>query len=89
MTTKTLRISVEFEEGRAAYADGIDGYAATPYPDCTQEMTDWFAGWIAAKNEDQRDFIYALTALDAQERQEMRRAVGNQNNYLRVTGQLI
>jgi len=52
LATKTLRISIEFEEGRAAYADGIDGYAATPYPDCTQEMTDWFAGWVAAKNAD-------------------------------------
>ena len=50
--TKTLRISIEFEEGREAYAEGIDGYAATPYPELTQEMTDWFAGWIAARNED-------------------------------------
>jgi ribosome modulation factor len=47
-----MRISIEFEEGREAYADGIDGYAATPYADCTQKMTDWFAGWIAARNED-------------------------------------
>ena len=52
MTTKTMRISGEFEEGREAYAEGIDGYAATPYPELTQEMTDWFSGWIAARNED-------------------------------------
>lgn len=44
--------SLEFREGYEAYGDGIDGYAATPYPDCTQPMTDWFAGWIAARDED-------------------------------------
>ena len=58
LATKTLRISIEFEEGRAAYADGIDGYAATPYPELTQDMTDWFAGWVAARNED-RDEVAA------------------------------
>ena len=47
-TFKTL----EFKEGFQAYGDGIDGYAATPYPDGTQQMTDWFAGWVAAKNTD-------------------------------------
>ena len=44
--------SIEFREGYEAYGEGIDGYAAKPYVDCTQEMTDWFAGWIAARNED-------------------------------------
>ena len=44
--------SIEFREGYEAYGDGIDGYAAKPYVDGTQEMTDWFAGWIAARNED-------------------------------------
>lgn len=44
--------SLEFREGYAAYGEGIDGYAATPYPDCTQPMTDWFAGWLAARDED-------------------------------------
>ena len=50
--TTTLRISIKFEEGYAAYGEGIDGYAATPYPELTQPMTDWFAGWVAAKNAD-------------------------------------
>lgn len=53
MSSRNIRISIEFEEGYEAYGDGIDGYAATPYPDCTQEMTDWFGGWVAARNEDQ------------------------------------
>jgi ribosome modulation factor len=53
--TTTLRISIEFEEGYAAYGDGVDGYAAKPYPDLTQEMTDWFAGWIAARNDDKAE----------------------------------
>lgn len=53
MTSRTIQISIEFEEGMEAYAEGIDGYAARPYPELTQEMTDWFAGWIAARNEDQ------------------------------------
>lgn len=44
--------SLEFHEGKEAYADGIDGYAATPYTDGTQPMTDWFAGWLAARNAD-------------------------------------
>jgi len=44
--------SLEFCEGLDAYADGIDGYAATPYADGTQEMTDWFAGWLAARQID-------------------------------------
>lgn len=51
-TSGVGRISLEFREGFEAYGDGIDGYSARPYPDCTQPMTDWFAGWIAAKNED-------------------------------------
>ena len=34
-------------------------------------------------------FLMELMALNEQERHEMRRAVGQQNNYLRVTGQLI
>lgn len=50
--THTLTHSAEFHEGREAYADGIDGYAAKPYPEMTQEMTDWFAGWILAKDAD-------------------------------------
>lgn len=50
--TTNSRISLEFQEGQQAYSDGVDGYAATPYPDLTQEMTDWFAGWVAAKNAD-------------------------------------
>ena len=44
--------SLEFKEGREAYADGIDGYAATPYKEGTQEMTDWFAGWLAERELD-------------------------------------
>lgn len=52
MTTRTLTLSAEFREGLEAYADGIEGYSATPYADMTQEMTDWFAGWLAAKNAD-------------------------------------
>jgi len=47
--------SLEFREGCAAYADGIDGYAATPYQDGSQEMTDWFAGWLAARIEDRAE----------------------------------
>lgn len=53
MTSRNIRISIEFEEGYEAYGEGIDGYAAAPYPELTQEMTDWFAGWIAARNDDQ------------------------------------
>lgn len=49
---KTHNMSLEFSEGKEAYADGIDGYAATPYKDGTQEMTDWFAGWLAARQID-------------------------------------
>lgn len=49
------RHSLEFDEGKQAYADGVDGYAATPYPDCTQPMTDWFAGWVAARNLDREE----------------------------------
>jgi hypothetical protein len=48
-------VSIEFQEGKDAYADGVDGYAATPYLDGTQEMTDWFAGWIAARNADREE----------------------------------
>lgn len=44
--------SLEFREGFEAYGEGVDGYAATPYAECSQEMTDWFAGWVAAKNAD-------------------------------------
>jgi hypothetical protein len=50
--TVNSRISLEFLEGQQAYSDGVDGYAATPYPDFSQEMTDWFAGWAAAKHAD-------------------------------------
>lgn len=46
------RMTLEFNEGVEAYANGVDGYAATPYPDMTQEMTDWFAGWLFARNAD-------------------------------------
>ena len=46
------RKTLEFQEGFDAYADGVDGYAATPYAELTQQMTDWFAGWIAARNLD-------------------------------------
>jgi ribosome modulation factor len=53
--TKTIRISIEHQEGYMAYCKGIDGYAAKPYPELTQEMTDWFAGWVAAKRDDQAD----------------------------------
>jgi beta-lactamase class D len=77
--------SIEFGEGYAAYADGVDGYDAKPYPELTQEMTDWFAGWVAAKNADLRE----LTKLDAKERHEMRAAVMAQNNYLSATGGLL
>ena len=49
------RKTFEFQEGFAAYGEGIDGYAATPYTDGTQEMTDWFAGWVAAKTQDQSE----------------------------------
>lgn len=45
-------VSIEFSEGRDAYADGIDGYQAQPYPEMTQELVDWFAGWLDARNED-------------------------------------
>jgi hypothetical protein len=48
----THRHSIEFNEGMEAYADGIDGYAATPYAWDTQAMTDWFAGWLYARNQD-------------------------------------
>lgn len=54
MTTRTMTISAEYQEGREAYADGIDGYAATPYPEMTRAMTDWFAGWINARNADKQ-----------------------------------
>lgn len=60
MTVRILRTSIEFDEGYQAYGEGIDGYAARPYPDLTQEMTDWFAGWISAKNEDQLEYEVAL-----------------------------
>lgn len=53
------RISLEYTEGQQAYADGIDGYAATPYPECTQEMTDWFAGWVYARNADREEQVAA------------------------------
>ena len=46
--TRTMTHSGEYEEGYAAYGDGVDGYAAKPYHEMTQEMTDWFAGWLAA-----------------------------------------
>ena len=49
------RHSLEFEKGKAAYADGVGGYAATPYTDGTQPMTDWFAGWLAARNADREE----------------------------------
>ena len=51
-TIRTMTTSHEFEEGQEAYADGIDGYAAKPYDEMTQPMTDWFAGWLTAKNAD-------------------------------------
>lgn len=54
MTTRTMTISSEFEEGREAYAEGVDGYAAKPYDEMSQAMTDWFAGWIAARNADKQ-----------------------------------
>ena len=47
--------SIEYREGQAAFADGIDGYAATPYTDGTQQMTDWFAGWIEARNAERSE----------------------------------
>lgn len=50
-----MRVSAEFEEGQQAYADGIDGYAAKPYPELTQPMTDWFAGWLDARNADREE----------------------------------
>lgn len=53
--TRTMRVSAEFEEGQQAYADGIDGYAAKPYPELTQPMTDWFAGWLDARNADREE----------------------------------
>jgi hypothetical protein len=52
-----MRTSLEFEEGKAAYADGVDGYAAKPYPECTQQMTDWFAGWLAARNAESEEVM--------------------------------
>lgn len=52
MSTRTLTHSAEYEEGSTAYGEGTDGYAATPYAEMTQEMTDWFAGWLAARNAD-------------------------------------
>lgn len=56
------KTSLEFAEGKRAYADGIDGYAATPYDDSTQQMTDWFAGWIAARNADQMQAAQQVAA---------------------------
>jgi len=56
MTIRTIDTSIEFEEGYRAYGEGIDGYDARPYPDLTQEMTDWFAGWISAKDSDQLEY---------------------------------
>ncbi len=50
-----MRHTLEFNEGREAYADGIDGYAATPYPEMTQEIVDWFAGWLAARDQDRAE----------------------------------
>jgi len=50
---KTIRISIEHQEGYEAYGEGIDGYSAKPYPDGTQELVDWFAGWLDARNQDQ------------------------------------
>lgn len=55
LSSQAVRVSLEFKEGFEAYGEGIDGYAATPYPDCTQEMTGWFAGWVAARNADLAD----------------------------------
>ena len=47
--------SLEFREGLKAYAEGVDGYSAKPYPEMTQEMTDWFAGWLAAREVDRSE----------------------------------
>jgi len=47
-----MRNTLEFLEGQQAYADGIDGYAATPYPELTQELTHWFCGWLFARDAD-------------------------------------
>ena len=47
-----MRMTLEFNEGAQAYADGIDGYAATPYAEGSQELVDWFAGWLYARKLD-------------------------------------
>lgn len=49
------RKDFEFREGAEAYAEGVDGYAAKPYPEGSQELVDWFAGWLAARDEDLRE----------------------------------
>ena len=45
-------LSLEYTEGREAYANGVEGYTATPYPEMSQELVDWFAGWLAARDAD-------------------------------------
>ena len=52
-----MRNTLEFNEGYTAYGEGIDGYAAVPYPEYSQAMTDWFVGWLAARDDDGKGWI--------------------------------
>lgn len=53
MSTRTMRISGEYQEGYEAYGEGVDGYEAQPYEQTSQEFVDWFAGWLEAREADQ------------------------------------
>ena len=44
--------SIEFKEGKEAYADGNSEIHCT-YPKGSQNYIDWMAGYNAAKEEDQ------------------------------------
>ena len=53
--------NLEYTEGREAYADGIEGHTATPYPEMSQELTDWFAGWLSARDDERAEECSAPT----------------------------
>jgi len=48
-------ISLEFTEGYEAYAEGIEGYTAKPYTELSQELADWFAGWLSARDDERAE----------------------------------
>ena len=47
----------EFNKGYADYSQGVSGYAATPYADNSQAMTDWFVGWLSAQDNDGKNWV--------------------------------